>query len=106
MRHLVLPADHSSADLTLAGDVMVTLRSESLYVAWTIDHGEAAPAVEAVVVEDHDLPATARPGLLARLRARLGAIAHAIRHAERRSSAPAALDARTAASSQLPSRSS
>lgn len=104
MRHLVLPADHSQADLALAGDVMVALHSESLYVAWTIDHGEAAPVVEAVVVEDHDLPSTGG-GLLGRLRTRLHALVRTLWHVERRASTTASVEARSS-SSQLPSRSS
>ena len=47
MPQLYLPADHTEADLVLAGQIAELVDSAELYVAWTPEHGQAAPAVAA-----------------------------------------------------------
>jgi hypothetical protein len=49
MSQLYLPAEHTDADLVLAGTIAQQLASEELYVAWTQEHGHAAPEVAALV---------------------------------------------------------
>jgi hypothetical protein len=47
MAQLYLPADHTEADLLLAGRVAERVESGELYVAWTPDFGTSAPAIAA-----------------------------------------------------------
>ena len=47
MPQLYLPADHTEADLVLAGQIAELVDSAELYVAWTAEHGHAAPEVAA-----------------------------------------------------------
>jgi hypothetical protein len=49
MPQLYLPADHSDADLALAGQVAELLESAELYVTWTQEAGHAAPAIPALL---------------------------------------------------------
>jgi hypothetical protein len=48
MPHLHLPADHTDTDVALAARVAERVGSADLYVAWSHEHGQAAPEVEAV----------------------------------------------------------
>jgi hypothetical protein len=52
MPHLYMPSEHTDADLVLAADVAAAVSSADLYVTWTLDAGQAAPEVEAVVREE------------------------------------------------------
>jgi hypothetical protein len=47
MAHLILPVEHSEADLVLAGQIAELIDSAELYVAWTPEHGSCAPSVPA-----------------------------------------------------------
>ena len=47
MSQLYLPADHTDADLVLAGQIAELIDSAELYVAWTPATGQAAPEVVA-----------------------------------------------------------
>ncbi len=47
MSELYLPADHSEADLVLAGQIAERIESAELHVAWTAGAGRAAPEVTA-----------------------------------------------------------
>jgi hypothetical protein len=47
MPQLYLPAAHTEADLVLAGQIAELVDSAELYVAWTAEHGQAAPEVAA-----------------------------------------------------------
>jgi hypothetical protein len=47
MAQLYLPAEHTEADLVLAGQIAQSIDSAELYVAWTPAHGQAVPAVAA-----------------------------------------------------------
>jgi hypothetical protein len=49
MAQLYLPLAHTEADLVLAGELAEHLDSATLYVAWTRQHGQAAPEVVAEV---------------------------------------------------------
>jgi hypothetical protein len=60
MPHLYLPTEHTDADLVLAADVAAAVSSADLYVTWTLDAGQAAPEVEAVVREER-APEPAHP---------------------------------------------
>ena len=51
MSQLYLPAEHTEADLVLAGTVAERLGSTELYVAWTDGHGAALPEVPALLRE-------------------------------------------------------
>jgi hypothetical protein len=51
MPHVYLPADHTDADLVLAGQVAELMESVELYVAWTPTAGPAAPDVPALMRE-------------------------------------------------------
>jgi hypothetical protein len=52
MPHLYLPSDHTDADLVLAADVAMAVSSAELYVTWTIDDGQGAPEVMAVLHDE------------------------------------------------------
>ena len=43
MAQLYLPAEHTDADLVLAGQIAESIDSAELYVAWTPAHGHAVP---------------------------------------------------------------
>ena len=58
MPHLYLPSEHTDADLVLAADVAAAVSSADLYVTWTLDAGQGAPEVEAVVREERPAPAS------------------------------------------------
>jgi hypothetical protein len=47
MAQLFLPAEHTEADLVLAGQIAELVHSGTLYVAWTPEHGRAVPVVKA-----------------------------------------------------------
>jgi len=47
MAQLYLPAEHTEADLVLAGQIAEWIESVELYVAWTPAHGTSVPAVAA-----------------------------------------------------------
>ncbi len=49
MPQLYLPADHTEADLVLAGQIAELVASAELYVAWTPERGQAAPAIPAML---------------------------------------------------------
>jgi hypothetical protein len=51
MSQLYLPAEHTEADLVLAGQLAERIESAELYVAWTPEHGQAAPEVCALLRE-------------------------------------------------------
>jgi hypothetical protein len=51
MALLYLPAEHTEADLVLAGQIAEVIDSAELYVTWTPGNGIAAPAVSAELVE-------------------------------------------------------
>lgn len=57
MAQLYLPADHTEADLLLAGQVAERVESGELYVAWTPDFGTSAPAIAAELREPLPTPA-------------------------------------------------
>jgi hypothetical protein len=52
MAQLYLPADHTEADLVLAGRIAQEIDSAELYVTWTPEHGAAVPEV-AAELRDH-----------------------------------------------------
>jgi len=74
MSQLYLPAEHTDADLILAGLVAQRVDSAELYVAWTPEHGQASPEVAAMLRD----PAPTLGGTLAALFAALGAIVKAL----------------------------
>ena len=47
MAQLYLPAEHTEADLVLAGQIAESIGSSELYVAWTVEHGQSAPEISA-----------------------------------------------------------
>ena len=49
MPQLYLPAEHTDADLILAGLVAQRVDSAELYVVWTPERGQASPEVAAVL---------------------------------------------------------
>ena len=49
MPQLYLPADHTEADLVLASQIAELVASAELYVAWTPEHGQSAPAIPAML---------------------------------------------------------
>ena len=50
MAYLHLPAQHSTGDLVLAGQIAEAFQSQDLFVTWTNAHGPSArPTVHAVV---------------------------------------------------------
>jgi hypothetical protein len=51
MPHLHLPAEHTDADLVLAGQVAELMESAELYVTWTPTAGLAAPEVDTLMRE-------------------------------------------------------
>jgi hypothetical protein len=51
MPQLYLPAEHTDADLILAGLVAHRVDSAELYVAWTPEQGQATPEVAAELRE-------------------------------------------------------
>lgn len=51
MSQLYLPAQHTDADLILAGLVAQRVDSAELYVAWTPEQGQASPEVAAELRE-------------------------------------------------------
>jgi hypothetical protein len=67
MPQLYLPAEHTDADLILAGLVAQRVDSAELYVAWTPEHGRATPEIAAELRE----PSVGMGGTLALL---LGAL--------------------------------
>jgi hypothetical protein len=52
MAQLYLPAEHTDADLVLAGQIAETIDSAELYVTWTPEHGQSAPEVSAELREN------------------------------------------------------
>ncbi len=68
MSQLYLPAEHTDADLILAGLVAQRVDSAELYVVWTPEHGQASPEVSAMLRD----PAPTFGGTLAVLLAALG----------------------------------
>jgi hypothetical protein len=51
MPHVILPAEHTDADLILASQVAVAVDSAELFVAWTPHSGAAIPEIEAELRE-------------------------------------------------------
>ncbi len=47
MAQLYLPAEHTDADLVLAGQIAESIDSAELYVVWTAEQGQAMPEVVA-----------------------------------------------------------
>src|SRR5262245_17307472 len=47
MAHVILPVEHSEADLVLAGQIAELIDSAELYVAWTPEHGSCVPSIAA-----------------------------------------------------------
>ena len=62
MPSLYLPADHTDADLVLAGQVAERIESDELYVTWTPSAGQAAPEVVARHPRARERPWTATIG--------------------------------------------
>jgi hypothetical protein len=60
MAQLYLPAEHTDADLVLAGQIAECVDSAELYVTWTAEHGQAAPEV----VAELRAPAPSLPSLI------------------------------------------
>jgi len=60
MPHVHLPAKHTDADLALAGALATMLRSEELYVAWSVEDGRAEPVVPASISDESVVPARRR----------------------------------------------
>lgn len=67
MTQVHLPAEHSDADLALAGAVAEQLALGELYVAWSQTAGNGRPVVAAAVREAARAPERRRPRSLARL---------------------------------------
>ena len=69
MPHVTLPARHRDEDLALAGALATLLESSELYVAWSLDQGNAKPVVRAALrdPEAADFGPPARRGLFTRL---------------------------------------
>ena len=67
MPHVHLPAQHTDDDLALAGALATMLRSKELYVAWSVESGQAAPVIAAALqdVDDELPPVRRRRGFLA-----------------------------------------
>jgi hypothetical protein len=82
MAQLYLPAEHTEADLVLAGQIAESIDSAELYVAWTPGHGQSAPQVFAELREH----APGWPSLILQAIRELWA---ALRNREPASSAPA-----------------
>ena len=74
MSQLYLPAEHTDADLILAGLVAERVDSAELYVAWTPEHGQASPEVAALLRE----PAPRFGGTLSAVLAALAEIVKAL----------------------------
>ena len=94
MPHVYLPAEHSEADLVLAGQLADVLESNELYVTWS-PRGYEEPQVETVVRIQEPEPAPAAPehSLLAEVLGTMAAFVAAIfapRPAERRTGAASA----------------
>jgi hypothetical protein len=51
MPHVILPAEHTDADLVLAAHVAHAVDSAELFVAWTPHSGPAIPEIEAELRE-------------------------------------------------------
>jgi hypothetical protein len=51
MPHVILPAEHTDADLILAAHVAQAVDSAELFVAWTPQSGRAIPEIEAELRE-------------------------------------------------------
>jgi len=51
MPHVILPAEHTYADLILAAHVAEAVDSAELFVAWTPQSGPAIPEIEAELRE-------------------------------------------------------
>ena len=66
MPQVHLPATHTDADLALAGALATALRSEELFVAWSVTEGRAEPVVPAALTEAPPEPPRRR-GFLRRL---------------------------------------
>jgi hypothetical protein len=73
---LHIPAEHTDADLALAGELADALGSSELYVAWTHEAGSARPEVMATLREPEPKPTTPFTPLFT-------AIFHAVRNAWR-----------------------
>ncbi len=73
MAQLYLPAEHTEADLILAGQIAETIDSAELYVTWTPEAGQSAPEIAAELRE----PLASRPVLFLRALRELWA---ALRH--------------------------
>jgi hypothetical protein len=63
MPHVILPAEHTDADLILASQIADAVDSGELFVAWTPKAGPAIPEIEAELRE----PGRPVAGALARL---------------------------------------
>jgi hypothetical protein len=61
MAQLYLPAEHTEADLVLAGQIAESIDSGELWVAWTPALGQSAPEVSAELLE----PEPSWPSLIA-----------------------------------------
>ena len=93
MPRLYLPADHTDADLVLAGRVAELMESTELYVVWTPTAGLAAPEVPALLREPVS-PFAEAMGLIARAIAELWvAVTRGPATPARRALPPAAGDA-------------
>lgn len=51
MPHVILPAEHTDADLILASQIAEAVDSAALFVAWTPRSGAAIPEIEAELRE-------------------------------------------------------
>jgi hypothetical protein len=60
MSHLYLPAAHNDTDLALASAVAEAIDSNELFVAWTYEHGHAAPPVVEAMLRRRPEPVALR----------------------------------------------
>jgi hypothetical protein len=63
MPHVILPAEHTDADLILASQIADAVESGELFVAWTPQAGPAIPEIEAELREPRQPMAGARARL-------------------------------------------
>ena len=69
MPQLHLPVQHTDEDLALAGALASVLRSKELYVAWSLEAGQAEPIIPAALKDAEPAPPRRhrRPSLFMRL---------------------------------------
>ena len=60
MPQLHLPVQHTDEDLALAGALASVLRSKDLYVAWSLEAGQAEPIIPAALKDTEPTPRVRR----------------------------------------------